>query len=634
MLDRRDWLFLAGAAVLFLLATLPWIHQLGVEHDEAHFYPWAAKIAFGSPERLRPPDGVYLAHRPIPFMTMPYVGGFDALLYAAAFEVGGANRVAPRVLNIALGLLFLLLAYALGRQLDSRAAALATVALLLIDLEFLLHVPPNFGPFLLQLVCGSGAVLLLTRPSARPRDCLAAFALFGLALNEKLTFAWFGAALIVALLVCYRRELLAHGRWLIPAALLTVLVATPTIWYAYGRPEIVFGFGKSNARLPMDWAAVAAKLEQWQLLLDGRFSLPWQLGAEPPFARWSWMLPLFGLAALASFWTGRAARFCVLLSLGVWGANLPFPDAGRLHHLILMYPFPQLAVAITVIAAARRFARARLAILAIAFAVYAVMAASTVRHLLWYNTEVAHSGGRQTWSSSTIELAAWAAQHPDSHYVTASWGIDNVLTAFTRAQVAPEGFYFDLLADPPSPDTQKRLDQALLRHDTVWLFSNVQPQYEQIRERVFARARALGLPEPAKIRQFREIAAYRFHAEPTGEWLTGPAAKRESPTVMRLSRGSPFSRVAFTVEAKWDLQSALVVELLSPEGMPIASFRRPLEYYPSANRGMKVEFGLNRYPRWWLRERDGQGELAGVRIAADGLLDPQGIRVSDIRYLP
>lgn len=633
MFDRWDRWFLAGAAALFLAATLPWIGQLGVEHDEAHFYPWAAKIAFGSPERLRPPDGWYAAHRPIPFMTMPYVGGLDAWLYAAAFQAGGVNRVAPRVVNLGLGVLFLILAYVLARQLGSRAVAMSTVALLLIDLEFLLHVPPGFGPFLIQIVCGTGAAILLTREDTRPRHVLGAFALFGVALNEKLTFAWFGAALMLALLICYRRELLRHRGWLLAGAALTIVLAAPVIWYAYGRPEIVFGFGRSNARLPMDASAIQAKLEQWQLLMDGRFSLPWQLGREPDFARWSSMLPLFAISAILSLWIGRAARFAALISLGVWLANLPFPDAGRLHHLILMYPFPHLAIALAAQWIVLRIPRVRLGTAGVAAALFLTMAFSTVRHLIWYRAEVAASGGRQTWSSSTIELAHWAAERPDRHYVTASWGIDNVLTAFTRAEVVPEGFYFDLLADPPSPETAARLERALRREDTLWIFSNLQPQYEQIRAHVFARAADLGLT-PTPVRQFRELAAYRFHPETGGIWQAGGPARRESATVIRLDAPGPFTRVAFTAEAAWDMESALVVELLDAAGTGIASFRRPLEYYPSRERRMQLEFGPNRYPRWWLIERTAPGELRGVRIAADGLRDPAGLRVSDIRFRP
>lgn len=610
--QRREASFLILAVILLAASAAGWIGRLGVEYDEAHFLPAAAQLARGSSEALRPPAGIYVFGRPFPFMTMAYVGGLDTLIYAVPYAIFGTNPIVHRLTNLLLGALVLLLAYALARQLHSPLAGGFTVALLLVDLEFLLHVPTNFGPFLVQMLCGTAGLWLLSKwwEGAGSGYLVCAAFLFGLGVQEKLTFVWLIAALLAGCVV-YWRQIAGAVTWrgVLLAPIAGVVAMAPVLWYAWGFPEVVFGYARSSASVT-NWSQVLSqRWLQLQYLLDGQFTPGFLLGGtHPPFARQSYVTWLL-VAAAATLFLGwllnweppRAAFLGMIFSAAFFGCNLIFPEAGRLHHFLLMEPMLQVTLGV-VLAWWWRLTYVRLPIILL----LALMAASTVRHLQWFSAEVARTGGGIHWSAQINDLVAWAAANPHLHFYTGSWGLARQLMTFPERPLSIHERYFDILGDP-----EPALRASLPRRDSVWIFSNALPMYREQREKIFACARRLGY-EPREYARIGTLyQAYSFlPAEATFVWRAVPA---------QLVIEGQADRYRVTLEADWKQMRSLRAELVNAKGQVIGTYSRPFEYYPPIERQLTLEFGPNLYPDYFLGGAPSVAAQAhGLRLSYEG----------------
>ncbi|MBY0505843.1 MAG: glycosyltransferase family 39 protein [Bryobacteraceae bacterium] len=594
---RAELLFLFAAVVALLASAAGWMGKLGVEYDEAHFLPAAVKLARGSPELLRPPAGLYVAHRPVPFMTMAYVGGIDVPIYAAAYALFGTGPLVHRVVNLLLGVLVLLLAYALARRLHSPLAGVFAVILLLVDLEFLLHVPTNFGPFLLQMLCAAGGVWLLAAwwEGRQGKYLPAAAALLGLGVQEKLTFFCVIAAIFAGCLV-YAKSVWRACRWYSPlaAGLVFALAMSPVIWYAWGFPQVVFGYAKSSAGV----ANAGDKIQQLRLLLDGQFTPGFLLGnAAPPFARYSYLslLWLLAFASLVIFRRSapRAAWFGVWFTLALFGCNLLFPEAGRLHHFLLLYPIFQVGLGAT-LAWWWQSKWLRLPITLL----LGLSAASSAQHLVWFQGEVARTGGGKHWSAEINQLVRWAEARPRLHFYTGSWGLARQLMTFPATTLSVHERYFQLVADR---DAELKLSAP--RRDAVWLFSSVLPVYEEQRDRFLACARRMGY-------QPRLIARI-------GTLYQAYALLPEEDT----------KRFRVAVSGDWAKAESLRAELLDQEGHLVESYFRPFEYFPPMEQELTLEFGASLYPDYFLPLQRNPGQVASLRVTASG---PTPLTVRDV----
>ncbi|MGA2329729.1 MAG: glycosyltransferase family 39 protein, partial [Bryobacteraceae bacterium] len=340
--------FLAALMAFVVVMCWPWMTHLGVYNDEAHFFPQAAKIAAGSPESEHFPSGLYLFHRPFPFMTAAFIGAFDAYLYGLVFAIFGITPLVYRVTNLVLGLLLVALAYGLARSLYGRLAAILTGVLLVSDVEFLLHAPTNFGPILVQMLCATVSVLLLWKwIGGGPQWHLfwAAF-LLGLAFTEKLTFVLFLAGLLVSLACFYAKPILARltvGSFLQACAAFG-LGCLPVVIYTAGNLGVVSGFGRENTGSPAQWAAaLAQRPAQFKSLLTGQFSLSVMSGLAPGVGRFSmlWAGFWFALAccvagailcrvrpSLRAWAPPRVVGFLLCLCAGIVISSAFFTESG------------------------------------------------------------------------------------------------------------------------------------------------------------------------------------------------------------------------------------------------------------------------------------------------------------------
>jgi hypothetical protein len=112
--------------------------------------------------------------------------------------------------------------------------------------------------------------------------------------------------------------------------------------------------------------------------------------------------------------------------LGVFFA----PRAGRLHHALHLYPFPQIVVAIFVVRlwGAGRMAGWRQPLLrAAAFSVAAAVLVGSFQVNLKTMATIRETGGKGLWSDSLMRFANELEDQPKTVVVSLDWGFDKPL---------------------------------------------------------------------------------------------------------------------------------------------------------------------------------------------------------------
>lgn len=623
-LNRIESAFLTVACLVLLVSVLPWINQLGMEYDECHFLDTAMRIAAKHPEYLKPPDGLYISGRPFPFMTMPYVGALDGWLMAIPVALFGHSPAVPRLVNTATAFAVLYLAYVLARRFgdSSRRLSLAgvlAVVMLLVDFEFILHVPPHFGPFLFQMICGALVVLELDRwlETASPSRFYWACCAAGFGFQEKLTFVWMLALITLGFLVFRGREVLARLTFRTFAIGLVVFFVsmTPVLIYVIGRPEIVFGYGSTTTHAPTI-ATLVEKFRMFYHLLAGQQFAFQQLGAialPERFSALPWLLG--GALVLSVAARERMTAMLMTIALALVALNALFADGGRLHHLLLAYPLLQAGMAAALV-------RWR-ATAATALILLAATGVSTGQNLAAYSKEAARSGGAGHWSSAIYDLARWIEQRPEKFYVSSAWGFYRPLYFLTGGKIPIHDRYFSLVPDKPGADVTEDLDRFLTRRNVYWIRSSLIPQYDVNYSHLLLRAAAIGL-SPTHVASFdtklgeRIYEVVTFHPDDTKPWrpVAGHAAGARD---LQFAVPPGTREVRFELNARrWDRGQGFTVELLDAADQRLVAYWRPADWAPFPWPWQRVEFGPDLYPDYFTKLAGAKaGEVRKVALTLD-----------------
>lgn len=615
--SKLEILFLLLAASTIVAAAWPYLmpQMIGMEYDEAHFLDFARRIAAGHEERIRPPRGIYVFHRPLPFMTMPYVGTLDAPLYALSYAAFGFGPRVSRLTNVAWGILFALVSYALARRLGGVAVAVIATLLLITDLELLLHIPPNFGPFLLQLLFGTLALLVFEKwlAGAGRRYFYLGIVCIGLAFNEKLTFLFTAASMLAAFVAFRFAEVRARltPRDALLGTLLLLVVLTPVIWFAFGFPAVVFGYGRSATEVTETFGSrLTDRFTSFWTLLSGQLFMMQQLGEVPSSLKRFSAVPYafyVGLAAmLAAFALRRKppvmAAVLYAAALGIVLCNVFLRDAGRLHHLLLVYPMPQIAVALMAVWLVRHtLTRHRVAMI-IGGGLILATGISTAHNLIWYTAEVQRTGGAAHWSSAIYDLARYIRHHPERHYTFAAWGLERQLSMLAEGRTPMLERYFQLANLDMPAEARNEVAESMKRRDGVWVFSSIMPQYLEIRERVFDIAKTAGLRP-------KQLVSFYPRAGGTSIYTAFTFENPQADTAL------------FPVKLShpdWDSLQAIGVLLLDSEDRVVGKWYRSIEWYPILKRDVAFQFGLNEAPEWFARApADHKGTPVKTRIEVE-----------------
>ncbi len=611
---RFEFVIVATALVALLAATLPWIRDLGLEYDEAHFLPLAHKIAYGAEEKLDLPWGYTVAHRPIPFVTMPYVGTLDSFVYAIPFRLFGTSPFVFRSTNLVLAFVIFLLAYWIARREAGPWAAALTLALLLVDVELVLHLPTNFGPLLLQQLLVLAAIAALQqwwRTGGAPLFLLAT-SFLAFAFHEKLTFIWVLSSLALAILL-FKFKPTRHQLkwWYIPSALLLALIiVSPILYFAWAVPEVILGFGKASTKAPADWSKlIADRIHSFDLMLRGNWTMEFTVGPPPEsLKRTPALIALFFAGLLASVFTRqRMAVTLYTTAIGIWIWNLAFPEAGRMHHLLLMAPLWQIGAAIAIIATPKP-------IQIISALLLLISAYDATRCFAQYTVQAKQTGGVNHYSDMTARVNEYFRQNPALDPVTTSWGLARPLNILSIGAIDPLEHYFDTLSTPLSSEAIRRLTALIQKERQVWLVSSVMPIYEEQWQRVVSLAASLN-KTPFKVGDFpsrddrSRIVAYRFdqpQPEPK-QWL------KQSTLDFPLPQNWQALRFTLSGIAGSDTES-ITLRWLDDSGNDLYTDNRHLGWTPHLHQNTTFEFTRNYWPKSFTRQSLSTSKPTRVRI--------------------
>jgi hypothetical protein len=437
------------ASIFFFLAGQPFVGRLGIQTDEALF----AVPVFEPQATLY---SITIGHSQISLMLMSYLGGLKTLLYQPIFRHFGTGAYAVREPALLMGAASVWLFFLLLRRIAGLRAACIGCCLLAVDSLYLLTTCFDWGPVALQHLLIVGGVFLLIRfyQTMSSLSLAAGFFLLGLALWDKALAMWMLGGLAVAGIAIFPRQIWAvtgFRRVLISVAALA-LGALPLILYnvhtnlgtlrentvwdtrdlrhkAHILAETARGgilLGYLNAEdwetpMPKQPAGPMEKAAAALADFDGNQSSGWMLYA---FFAAVLLAPLGGPNAVRT-----VAFFLIAMAVAWIQMALNQHTGGSAHHTILLWPWPEAAIAVSFAAVCQRMGRAGVPAVA---AVVALTGASCLLVTNEYYAKIVRNGGRPVWSAAVFRLAE-QLQHTGAAFAFCTdWGISDSITLLDR----------------------------------------------------------------------------------------------------------------------------------------------------------------------------------------------------------
>jgi hypothetical protein len=441
-----------AACLLFLLTGCAFVSLLGIQNDESLFangifkpYVVAYKYPWG--------------RNGLPVMLMSYLGALKSWIYRPIFQHFGTGVWAMRLPVLLAGAATVWLFYLLLRRVAGLRAALFGCALLATDSLYLLTTCFDWGPVALQhLLILSGMFLLLGFYQRRSLSWLACGCfLLGFAMWDKALALWMLGGISLALILLFPRQIVGviTFRRVAISILAFALGALPLIVYNIQKPLATFHGNASwdTTDLPGKRRLLAATAtggalfgwlnrEDWEThdphLPHGAVEIASaRISALAGHPRRSLLLYAFALALLlAPFARGHALRailFALLAMAIAWAQMAITANAGgSVHHAILLWPLPQMVIAISFAAASRRLGRAGVPALAVVLAVLMVSGLLVTNE---YRVLIVRNGGSRNWTDAIFRLADYLKDASAGSLFCEDWGIMDSLRLLSRGKL-------------------------------------------------------------------------------------------------------------------------------------------------------------------------------------------------------
>jgi hypothetical protein len=449
--------FLCAVCIFFFLAGHAFLPLLGIEDDETLFVDAI----------FRPRAELYslrLGHSHVPIMLMTYVGALKSLIYGPIFRWFGTGIRVLREPMLLAGVASLYLFFRLLRRAAGLRAAYIGCGLLAVDSMYLLTICFDWGPVALQHLLLIGGVLLVIGffQDGKGLQLAAGGFLLGLALWDKALAVWLLSGLGIAATLAFPRQVFAAltRRNLGLAAGGFLLGALPLIIYNAGHHWVTFAGNFQRDTTP---GAISGKFrmlvdtgqgdglfgwmidEDWQtpaphLPSDGLTTVSARISALAGHPRRHLLVYAFVLALLLTpLARGTALRtmlFALIAMAVAWiQMAITANTGGSVHHTVLLWPLPQVVIAVSFAAASRRLGRAGIPALAAVLAVTMVSGALVINE---YYTVMRRDGGSQSWTDAIYPLADYLKSAPSSAVVCLDWGILDPLRLLGRGKLPLE----------------------------------------------------------------------------------------------------------------------------------------------------------------------------------------------------
>ena len=470
-----------AACLLFLATGGAFITQLGLQNDEALFANGIYKPYFVA-------YTFRLGRSHLPLMLMSYLGTLKSWLYRPIFQLFGTGVSTIRVPMLLAGVAGVWLFCLFLRRVAGVRAALVGCGLLAVDSLYLLTICFDWGPVALQHLLLIAAMLLMAGfyQSRSPRWLAGGCFLLALAMWDKALATWMIAGMSVALLVVFPKQIarVVTPRRVAIAVVAFCLGALPLILYNIHNPLATFRGNTSwDTRDLVGKARLLANTADGHALFGWLANEDWQTDhPRPPrgaleaasarisalagHPRHSLLLYAFYLALLLTPLARgpalRAILFALVAMAVAWAQMAVTVNAGgSVHHTILIWPLPQMVIAISFAAASRRLGRAGIPALA---AVLAVLMASGLLVTNEYRVLIVRNGGSQNWTDAILRLAGYMQGVPSTYVFCMDWGIGDSMRLLSRGKLP--------LRVGPDPATRPALkpDQVFINHTTEFTF--------------------------------------------------------------------------------------------------------------------------------------------------------------------
>jgi 4-amino-4-deoxy-L-arabinose transferase-like glycosyltransferase len=437
--------------LFFFLAGRALLPHLGVQNDEALF-----AAALFDP---RAGYDIKIGHSRLPIMLMSYLGTLKSWIYAPIFHVFGTGISAIREPVLLAGAVSVWLFYLLMLRVAGRRAAVIGCGLLAVDSLYLITVCFDWGPVALQHLLLMSGLLLLLRFHRQPGGLALAggWFLLGLGMWDKALAIWMLSGIGIAGILTFPRQIFAaiNGRRVAISALAFSLGALPLIIYNYKRSLSTF---RSNVSYETGDIPGKARLLLATADSRGLFSWltyeDWQTrNPQPPkglmqtasarisaiaghprhnLTLWAFYLALL-LAPLARGNALRAILFALIAMLVAWLQMAVTVNAGgSVHHAILLWPFPQMAIAVSFASASRRLRAAGIPALAVVLATMMVSGALVTNE---YFALAIRNGGGQNWTDAVFRLSDYLKAVSSDYVFCVDWGILDSLRLLNRGSL-------------------------------------------------------------------------------------------------------------------------------------------------------------------------------------------------------
>jgi 4-amino-4-deoxy-L-arabinose transferase-like glycosyltransferase len=406
-----------AAIILHITLGVLLIPHIGPQYDEALF-------ALG----ILPP--VYVessSHRnpAVAFMLMPYIGALKIWLYKPIFALAAPGLWSMRLPVLLMCALSVWLTFLIARRFLPAPFAAFSALLLAADPIFLLTGTFDWGPVALQHLLALLMVwaTLRANETADWRWAAAAGFACGLGIWDKVSFLWILGGLLAATLLLARAPALRLCRN--PRLAAAALAGAALGAAVFLRYNIRSDFATFRATAGLDFSALYPKLQMLMFTLEGSAMFGFLVNDSGQAAGPQWSLQAYALFAtlLAIPLLGALRRLALFLATAlaaIWVLMAVMRNAGQSsHHTILVWPLPQLLIAI---AAAGLAERGRLARAALAFSGIALLGSSLAvceRYIRLARTE----GPGPQWSLASGTLAGRLLELKPKSVFVVDWGI-------------------------------------------------------------------------------------------------------------------------------------------------------------------------------------------------------------------
>ena len=485
-----------AACLFFFSAGRAVLSHLGIENDEALFasvlyQPRAAAFM------------LHIGHWRVPLMLMSYLGTLKAWIYCPIFRLFGTGVSALRDPVLLSGAASVWLFFLLLRRVAGERAAIIGCGLLAVDSLYLLTTCFDWGPVALQHLLLVGGLLLLVRFYQTRQDLALAGGSFllGLAMWDKALAAWMLAGIGVAGILTFWRQIIGVTtiRRVAAVALAFALGALPLIIYNVDEKLVTF---RSN--VARDTSDIPGKARQLMNTANGQGLFGWMVNedwqAPVPHQPQGWlpnasahissfaghprhnlMLFAFALALLLALLArGNALRtilFALIAMAVAWAQMAVTANAGAsVHHAILLWPFPEMVIAVSFAAASRRLGRAGIPSVAAVLVVLMVSGALVTNE---YYTLMLRNGGSQNWTDAIFTLSNYMKRVPSNGIYCADWGIMDSLRLLNRGHL-PLNVGTDPIRKPElSPDDREYLNRVISEPSHVFIAHTMDYEFFQ-----------------------------------------------------------------------------------------------------------------------------------------------------------